>query len=1191
MSTLLVVLVVHLHLLLRAHGAAAVAAPPPPLPVLPVPSYAQLQWQLSEMALFIHFGPNTFTDSEWGTGHADPAVFAPSALDAGQWARLAAEGGFGRVVLTAKHHDGFCLWPSALTDYSVAASPWRDGTGDVVGELSAAVRAEGIGLGLYLSPWDRHEPVYGDTVAYNEHYMGQMTELLTRYGDVEEVWLDGAKGDDTEMHYMFDAWFALIHQLQRRVVIFSDAGPDTRWVGDEAGVAGRTCWSPFNKSDVTIGGIVAEYSRSGDLFGEDWVPAECDVSIRPGWFWHASEKPKSATTLLDIYYKSVGRNCLLILNVPPNTSGLISDEDTQVLQEFTEIRRIIFSQNYAANATVSASSVRGGLDNLQFAPSNALQDGIYSYWAPQEGQASWEMLFDLKRSASFNVLQLQEPIQMGQRVIEFHVDILVGELWQTILEGTTIGYKRLLQFPAIEARYLKLCVDSARADPLIAFFGVFMDPFSVVYGSDHGKPSHTNSSEGIMLRTDHTAGDKSTATMWRETFNSWLAKEPFASLIPPHCDHLLTSAYNFLVSHGHVNFGVAPAIKERLPKEPTRPNTVIVVGAGLAGLAAARHLLASGFKVVVLEGRKRSGGRVYTKKMEGGGRSAAADLGGSVLTGTFGNPLGIVAKQLGLPMHKIRDKCPLYRSDGSPVDPEVDKKVEGKYNKLLDNASYLRASMGDVATDISLGAALETLRQSDGGISTQEEMNLFNWHIANLEYANAGLSSRLSLAFWDQDDPYDMGGDHCFLPGGNGKLVQALAENVPIVYERTVHTVRYGGDGVQVAVNGGQVYEGDMVLCTVPLGVLKNRGIKFVPELPQRKLDSINRLGFGLLNKVAMLFPHVFWSTDLDTFGHLTENPSRRGEFFLFYSYATVAGGPLLMALVAGEAAHNFETTPPTDAVSSVLQILRGIYEPQGVEVPDPLQSVCTRWGTDSFSLGSYSHVAVGASGDDYDILAESVGDGRLFFAGEATTRRYPATMHGAFITGVREAANISIHANARVTKTKVQKSPSTNALACATLLVDLFRQPDLEFGSFSVIFGGKASDPKSPAILKVELGGPQKKSSTEGGKKEQHHSNKSLFQQLQAHFNQQQQLYVYTLLSRQQAMELREVRGGDEMRLHYLCEKLGVKLIGRKGLGPGADAVIASIKADRNSSRTKSGPSKLRVGVSKSPHLLSRDP
>uniref|UniRef100_A0ACD5UD02 Uncharacterized protein n=1 Tax=Avena sativa TaxID=4498 RepID=A0ACD5UD02_AVESA len=514
MSTLLVVLVVHLHLLVRAHGVAAVTATPPPLPVMPVPSYAQLQWQLAEMALFIHFGPNTFTDSEWGTGHADPAVFAPSALDAGQWARVAAEGGFGRVVLTAKHHDGFCLWPSALTDYSVAASPWRDGAGDVVGELSAAVRAEGIGLGLYLSPWDRHERVYGDTVAYNEHYMGQMTELLTRYGDVEEVWLDGAKGDDREMDYMFEAWFALIHQLQRRVVIFSDDGPDTRWVGNEAGAAGFTCWSPFNKSGMTIGGIVTEYSSSGDPFGEDWIPAECDVSIRPGWFWHASEKPKSATTLLDIYYKSVGRNCLLILNVPPNSSGLISDEDTQVLQEFTEIRQIIFSQNFAANATVSASSVRGGLESLQFAPSNSLRDGIYSYWAPQEGQTSWEMLFDLKQSTSFNLVQLQEPIQMGQRVVEFHVDILVGELWQTILEGTTIGYKRLLQFPAVEARYLKLCVDSARADPLIAFFGVFMDPFSIIYSVDHDdKPSHTNSSEVIMLRTDHAAGNKSTATM------------------------------------------------------------------------------------------------------------------------------------------------------------------------------------------------------------------------------------------------------------------------------------------------------------------------------------------------------------------------------------------------------------------------------------------------------------------------------------------------------------------------------------------------------------------------------------------------------------------------------------------------------------------------------------------------------
>ena len=410
---------------------------------------------------------------------------------------------------------------------------------------------------------------------------------------------------------------------------------------------------------------------------------------------------------------------------------------------------------------------------------------------------------------------------------------------------------------------------------------------------------------------------------WRENITSWVTKDMFVDSIPKHCSRLLDSAYNYLVAHGYINFGVAPAIKEKIPAEPSKSN-VVIIGAGLAGLAAARQLMRFGFKVTVLEGRKRAGGRVYTKKMEGGNRvSAAADLGGSVLTGTLGNPLGIVAKQLGASLFKVRDKCPLYRMDGRPVDPDMDMKVEAAFNRLLDKASKLRQLMGEVAMDVSLGAAFETFRQVYRDAVTEEEINLFNWHLANLEYANAGLVSKLSLAFWDQDDPYDMGGDHCFLPGGNGRLVQALAENVPILYEKIVHTIRYGSDGVQVMA-GSQVYEGDMALCTVSLGVLKSGSIKFVPELPQRKLDGIKRLGFGLLNKVGMLFPYVFWGTDLDTFGHLTEDPSRRGEFFLFYSYATVAGGPLLLALVAGEAAHRFETLPPTDAVTQVLQILKG---------------------------------------------------------------------------------------------------------------------------------------------------------------------------------------------------------------------------------------------------------------------------
>ncbi|CAK7325413.1 unnamed protein product [Dovyalis caffra] len=647
---------------------------------------------------------------------------------------------------------------------------------------------------------------------------------------------------------------------------------------------------------------------------------------------------------------------------------------------------------------------------------------------------------------------------------------------------------------------------------------------------------------------------------WRENINVWITKEMFVNSVPKHCHGLLDSAYNYLVSHGYINFGVSQSIKEKFPNEYTKSN-VIVVGAGLAGLSAARQLMRLGFKVTVLEGRKRAG--------------------------TLGNPLGILARQLGYSMHKVRDKCPLYSLDGKPVDLDMDMKVETAFNRLLDKASRLRQLMGDVSVDVSLGAALETFRQVYEDAVNKEEINLFNWHCANLEYANAGLLSKLSLAFWDQDDPYDMGGDHCFLPGGNGRLVQALAENVSILYEKTVHTIRYGSDGVQV-IAGSQVFEGDMVLCTVPLGVLKSGSIKFIPELPQRKLDGIKRLGYGLLNKVAMLFPYVFWETDRDTFGHLTDDTSSRGEFFLFYSYATVAGGPILIALVAGEAAHKFESMPPTDAVTKVIQILKGIYEPLGITVPEPIQTVCTRWGSDPFTLGSYSNVAVGASGDDYDILAESVGDGRLFFAGEATTRRYPATMHGAFLSGLREAANMAHYAGTRASRMKANRTPSKNAHTCASLLADLFREPDIEFGSFSVIFGKKNPDPKSAAILRVTFSEPRKKTQ-EGSRPDQQHSNKLLFQQLQSHFNQQQPLHVYTLLSKQQALELREVRGGDEMRMNYLCEKLGVKLIGRKGLGPTADSLIASIKAERGGRKAtatslglKSGTFKLQKGTLK---------
>ncbi|XP_055834550.1 alpha-L-fucosidase 1 [Solanum dulcamara] len=468
---------------------------PPPIPILPIPKSHQISWQIADMALFLHFGINTFTDSEWGTGHVDPSIFNPHLLNATQWVTVAKDFGFKRVILTAKHHDGFCLWPSKYTDYSVKSSPWRNGFGDIVAELAEAARNGGLELGLYLSPWDRHEHCFGETLEYNEFYLGQMTELLTRYGEIKYVFLDGAKGDgEKDMEYFFDDWFSLIHQLQPGASIFSDSGPDTRWIGNEAGVAGTTCWSLFNCSAVKIGAYNDPiYSMEGDAFGHDWVPAECDVSIRPGWFWHASEKPKSAMTLLDLYYKSVGRNCPLLLNVPPNSSGLISDEDIQVLKEFSELRNSIFSHNIAKSALLSASSTRGDLDDSQFGPKNVIEEGLYTYWAPDQGQQSdWIIYLYFQQVIAFNVLELQEPIQMGQRIIEFHLDILneAGK-WQHVVNGTTVGYRRLLLFPTVKSHLLRVVIDKSRVFPLISYLGIYMDSYSVPRRVSDG--THTKS--------------------------------------------------------------------------------------------------------------------------------------------------------------------------------------------------------------------------------------------------------------------------------------------------------------------------------------------------------------------------------------------------------------------------------------------------------------------------------------------------------------------------------------------------------------------------------------------------------------------------------------------------------------------------------------------------------------------------
>ncbi|KAI3989944.1 hypothetical protein MKX01_003647 [Papaver californicum] len=619
---------------------------------------------------------------------------------------------------------------------------------------------------------------------------------------------------------------------------------------------------------------------------------------------------------------------------------------------------------------------------------------------------------------------------------------------------------------------------------------------------------------------------------WRDNVQVWLTKGEIRETVSNEYGKLINAAYDFLLLNGYINFGVSPSIASNIPEASI--GSVIIVGSGLSGLAAARQLLSFGFKVVVLEGRKRPGGRVYTEKMGLKDTFAAVDLGGSVITGVHANPLGVLSRQLSVPLHKVRDKCPLYKSGGASIDAAIDSKVENVFNKLLDKATESRNFMGESANDISLGSALETIRELYGAIQSAEERQLLDWHLANLEYANAGCLSDLSFAYWDQDDPYEMGGDHCFLPGGNRILVKAMCEKVPICYEKTVHTIRYGNEGVEV-VAGDQVFQADMVLCTVPLGVLKKKTIKFEPELPQRKLDAIGRLGFGLLNKVAMVFPHVFWGEDLDTFGYLNEDTRRRGEFFLFYSYHTVSGGPVLIALVAGKSAYTFESTNPCILLHRVMSILRGIFSPKGIDVPNPIQTICTKWGSDPLCLGSYSHVRVGSSGKDYDILAESVGD-RLFFAGEATIRQHPATMHGAFLSGLREAACIL-----RATKIDHIKCTQKNVGPSNELLIDLFSKPDLEYGNFSYIFDPSEKDPKSMGIMRVTFGKPN--TGFIGNSNPQQAVDVT-------HQSVKLPLPLYSMLTRAQEQEIQLMAGEDESKLKSLYRYLGLKLMGPSGLG-----------------------------------------
>lgn len=441
---------------------------------LPRPSPRQLAWQQNELEGFIHFGPNTFSDREWGEGTEDPASFNPTDFDAGQWVRAFKAAGMKQLVLTCKHHDGFCLWPSAYTEHSVKNSPWRGGKGDVVGDVAAACRAEGLKFGVYLSPWDRHEPSYGNSPRYNEHFRNQLAEVLTRYGPVSEVWFDGACGEGPNgkrQEYDWKGFIETVRKYAPDAVIFSDAGPDVRWVGNESGFAGETCWATLRRDEFFPGTPNSAPLTAGQEDGAYWVPAECDVSIRPGWFYHAAEdaKVKSLSKLMEIYYASVGRNAVLLLNVPPDRRGRISDIDAMRLAEFGREIRETFATNLARGATATIRA------NGKLADASPCVDGDWRTAAavPDDARQA-EYAVDAGHPITFDRVVLRENVAEGQRVRSFRLEIMGAQsTWRPILDGTTIGYKRILCIPRITTTGVRVVISDSRATPHLSEIGIY----------------------------------------------------------------------------------------------------------------------------------------------------------------------------------------------------------------------------------------------------------------------------------------------------------------------------------------------------------------------------------------------------------------------------------------------------------------------------------------------------------------------------------------------------------------------------------------------------------------------------------------------------------------------------------------------------------------------------------------------
>ena len=461
------------------------------------PSERQAAWQELEFTVFFHFGINTFGGLEWGKKDVKPSVFNPGALDARQWIRTAKEAGAKLAILVAKHHDGFCNWPSKYTDYSVKNSPWKEGKGDLMKEFTDACREYGIKCGVYVSPWDIHSALYGSG-EYNTYFMNLLTEVLTGYGRIDEVWFDGACGEGPngkKQVYDWVKYYELVRKLQPGAVI-AVRGPDVRWVGTESGYGRESEWSVIPVSESSFEHIAANSQKDegssafippGDMMQDDlgsrekirdaealvWYPSEVDVSIRPGWFYHENEDSlvKSPDKLVDIYFSSVGRNSVLLLNLPPDKRGLINEHDVSSLKAMRAILDSAFKTNLAEGTAIISEH-----GNPKFRPENMTDNKPGTYWTNKKGSRSASFIVQLKKPSYFNCLGIREYFRDGQRVESFVVEVPDGKSWKTIASGTTIGYKRLLRFPGVNADMIRFRITSSRDNPEISEIGVFSLP-------------------------------------------------------------------------------------------------------------------------------------------------------------------------------------------------------------------------------------------------------------------------------------------------------------------------------------------------------------------------------------------------------------------------------------------------------------------------------------------------------------------------------------------------------------------------------------------------------------------------------------------------------------------------------------------------------------------------------------------